>query len=86
VTIFFYERTRTNKTCVLAQITINKVQYVLAQITTNNFFYEKTKTKMRCELAQITINKEKRCVNTNYKKQFFLSKDKDKNVLCVSTF
>ena len=38
VTIFFYERTRTNKTCVLAQITINKVQYILAQIITNNFF------------------------------------------------
>ena len=43
--------------CVLAQITINKVQDVLAQITRNIFFLWKDKDKNECVLAQITINK-----------------------------
>ena len=41
----------------LAQITINKVQDVLAQIIKDNFFYERTRTNNRCVLAQITINR-----------------------------
>ena len=41
--IFFYERTRTNKRGVLAQIIINKVQDVIAQITIEFFFYDKDK-------------------------------------------
>ena len=59
--------------CALAQITINKGQGILAQITRNNFFYEKTRTKIWCVLAQIIKN------------NFFLWKDKDKNVACAGT-
>jgi hypothetical protein len=43
--------------CVVAEITINKGEGVLAQITTNNFSYERTRTKIWFVLAQITINK-----------------------------
>jgi hypothetical protein len=45
--------------CVLAQITINKGQGVLTQITRDNFFYERIRTKIWCGLAQNTINKGK---------------------------
>ena len=53
---FFYERTRTKKRCVLAQITTYKVQDVLAENIGDIFFYERTRTKNRCVLAQITTN------------------------------
>ena len=43
--------------CVPAQITINKGQGVLAQITKNNFFYERTRTKIWFVLTKITTNK-----------------------------
>ena len=47
-----------NKRCVLAQITINKIQDVLPQITRDNFFSMKGQGQnKRCVLAQITINK-----------------------------
>ena len=45
--------------CALAQITINKGQGMLAQITRNNFFYKKDKDKNLV------------CANTNHKKEFF---------------
>ena len=66
--------TKTEKRCVLPQITIDKLQDVLAQMTRNIFFYEMTKTKMRCVLAQITSNKVEKCVTTNHKRQFFSMK------------
>ena len=50
------------KRCVLPQITIDKLQHVLAQMI---------RTKMRCVSAQITSNKVERCVTTNHKRQFF---------------
>ena len=49
--------TRIKKRCVLTQITINRFQDVLAQITRDNFFYGRARTKKRCLLAQITTNK-----------------------------
>ena len=55
--------TKTEKRCVLPQITIDKLQHVLAQMT---------RTKMRCVSAQITSNKVERCVTTNHKRHFFL--------------
>jgi len=42
---------------VLAQITINKVQDVLAQITIEKKIYKRTRTKTWCGQAQITINR-----------------------------
>ena len=48
----------------LAQITINKVQDVLAQITIEFFFYERTRTKTWCGQAQITINRETTTTST----------------------
>ena len=43
--LYLYARTRTKMRCVLAQIKINKVYEVLAQITRDNFFlYERTRT------------------------------------------
>jgi hypothetical protein len=56
---FFYEMTRTNERCVLAQNTNNKFQHVLPQITRGEKFYEKTRTNKRYVLAQFTKNKEK---------------------------
>jgi len=56
---FFYGRTRTKFRCGLTQITRNKGQGVLAQITKDNFFYEMTRTKTWCGQAQITINRRK---------------------------
>ena len=47
----------------LAQITINKVQDVLAQIIID-FFYEGTRTKTWCGQAQITINRETTTTST----------------------
>ena len=41
----------------LAQITINKVQDVLAQIPIERKFYERTRTKTWCGQTQITINR-----------------------------
>ena len=45
--IFFYERTRIKTWCMLAQIIKNRFQYVLAQITRDNFFLWKDKDKKR---------------------------------------
>jgi len=49
---------------VLAQITINKVQDVLAQITIEFFLYERTRIKTWCGQAQITINRETTTTST----------------------
>jgi hypothetical protein len=59
--------------CVLAQITINKIKCVLAQIT-RKIFYHRTRTKIWC--AGTNHNKQrKKCVSTNHKKQFFSMKE-----------
>ena len=63
-TICFYGRTRTKFRCGLTQITRNKGQGVLAQITKDNFFYEMTRTKTWCGQAQITINRETTTTST----------------------
>ena len=56
----------------LAQITIGKVQDVLAQITNNIFFYEMTRTKFWCVLAQITEMKGKDVLAQITRNNFFL--------------
>jgi len=58
--------------CVLTQITINRFQDVLAQITRDNFFYGRTRTKKRCVLAQITTNKAQDVLAQNTRDNFFL--------------
>jgi hypothetical protein len=63
---------------ILAQITINKGQGVLAQITANNFFYKRTRTKFWCGLAQIKINKEKTVLAQITRNNFFYEKTRTK--------
>ena len=64
--------------CVLAQIIINKVQDVLAQITRNNFFLWKDKDKNECVLAQITINKVQDVLAQITRNNFFMEEQGQK--------
>jgi hypothetical protein len=58
--------------CVLAQIRINKVHEVIAQITRDNFFYERTRAKTWLGQAQTTINQGKGELAQITRDNFFL--------------
>ena len=62
----------------LAQITINRIQDVLAQITSDNFFYERTRTNKTCVLAQITINKVQYVLAQITRDNFFYERTRTK--------
>ena len=81
-TILFYGRIRTKQRSVLAQITINRFQDVLAQITRDNCFQEGQKQKRG--VCSTNHNKQiLRCVSTNHKRYFFyrMTRRKKRSVL-----
>ena len=60
-TIFFYGRTRTKFRCGLTQITRNKGQGVLAQITKDNFSMKGQEKKLGVGKHKSQLTKEKVC-------------------------
>ena len=68
----------------LTQITINKVQDMLAQITRDNFFYERTRTKKRCVLAQITTYNVQDVLAENIRDNFFCMKGQGQKLVVGS--
>ena len=71
--------------CVLTQITKNKLQYVLAQITLNNFFLCKDKDKNEMCVGTNQNYQSSWSVSTNHKRQFFFFERTRTKTWCMLT-